>query len=384
MRINRQGVYDITLTDSLRSEGDKLTIMAGAGNDTIDAGSVGVVDEGYTVRDAVAMTLMGEAGNDILIGSPFADVLDSGLGNDTVTGGFGLDTFVDAGGIDTLAEVFDQDVTLTDDTFIVGTILANSGSLRFAAVQVYETEAAVIAKTRLDEPDLTITNRGDRCAAGATVENLSRIFEIAVLAGGVGNNTMVLGDMDRTITVGNSTLTVSTWTGAVTLDNRTNESTGAEHYIINLNGSTGVRVNINDSGEGSGVDFLLVNGTNQSDTVTLDAAGAGAFRSGSVTFGDLNAGLRDVASYKQVERVFVQTYAGNDRVLSNDTVTFTVINMGGGDDEIIIGTVPLVPDKGNRNLEYPDGVPVADTENMTHGNSAPLVVLGQDRMTGSR
>ena len=55
----------------------------------------------------------------------------------------------------------------------------------------------------------------------------------------------------------------------------------------------------------------------------------------------------------------------------------TIINLGGGDDEIVVGTVPLVPDPGNRTLEFPDGVPVADTENMTNGNSAPLFVLGE-------
>ena len=42
----------------------------------------------------------------------------------------------------------------------------------------------------------------------------------------------------------------------------------------------------------------------------------------------------------------------------------------------MVGTVPLIPDTGNRTLEFPDGVPVADTENMTNGNSATLFVLG--------
>ncbi|HEY3484076.1 MAG TPA: hypothetical protein VGK49_01775, partial [Ilumatobacteraceae bacterium] len=45
--------------------------------------------------------------------------------------------------------------------------------------------------------------------------------------------------------------------------------------------------------------------------------------------------------------------------------------------EIVIGTVPLIPDPGNRTLEFPDGVPVVDTANMTNGNSAPLFVLGE-------
>ena len=67
---------------------------------------------------------------------------------------------------------------------------------------------------------------------------------------------------------------------------------------------------------------------------------------------------------------------GNDSVLSNDTAVTTIIDMGGGDDSIVVGTVPLVPDPGNRTLEYPDGVPVADTAHMTNGNTATLFVLG--------
>ena len=38
--------------------------------------------------------------------------------------------------------------------------------------------------------------------------------------------------------------------------------------------------------------------------------------------------------------------------------------------------MPLIPDTGNRTLEFPEGVPVADTQNMTNGNTAPLFVLG--------
>ena len=40
---------------------------------------------------------------------------------------------------------------------------------------------------------------------------------------------------------------------------------------------------------------------------------------------------RDVLTYKQMERVIVQTFSGNDRVLSNDTVIVSIINLGGGD-----------------------------------------------------
>src|SRR5205807_408138 len=47
----------------------------------------------------------------------------------------------------------------------------------------------------------------------------------------------------------------------------------------------------------------------------------------------------------------VNALGGNDRILSDDTATTTVIDMGAGDDRITVGTVPLVPDPSNRNLE---------------------------------
>ncbi|MDB4528193.1 hypothetical protein N9198_04925, partial [Akkermansiaceae bacterium] len=45
--------------------------------------------------------------------------------------------------------------------------------------------------------------------------------------------------------------------------------------------------------------------------------------------------------------------------------------------EITIGTVPLIPDSGNRTLEFPEGVPVADVDNLTNGASNELYIYGQ-------
>ena len=81
-------------------------------------------------------------------------------------------------------------------------------------------------------------------------------------------------------------------------------------------------------------------------------------------------------SFTGVQRLEVFLLGGNDSVISNDTAVTTVIDMGSGDDSIVVGTVPLVPDPGNRTLEYPNGVPVADTAHMTNGNTAPMFVLG--------
>ena len=84
-------------------------------------------------------------------------------------------------------------------------------------------------------------------------------------------------------------------------------------------------------------------------------------------------------NFRGVELVSVNTKGGDDSILFNDTAAVTVVNTGTGDDTVTIGTVPTIPDKGNRTLEYPEGIPIADTSNMTNGNSNSLFVFGWDQ-----
>jgi microcompartment protein CcmK/EutM len=224
----------------------------------------------------------------------------------------------------------------------------------------------------------------DRFAGGAIVENLDDIFEIAEITGGDSRNILVVGDPDGNIIVGSATLIVEPWTGRVTLDNKGNvalDDTGFlnELYVITLTGGNAARVLVRDTGEGSGVDEIVINGTGEADQITLEAIGSGQTRIGSVVFGDLASPERDIVTYRQMEFVSVNTLGGDDRVLSNDTASVTIINLGTGDDEIVIATVPLKPDTGNRTLEYPEGVPVVDTENLTNGNSNVMFIMGQDQ-----
>ncbi|MFC1533492.1 hypothetical protein ACFL7M_09040, partial [Thermodesulfobacteriota bacterium] len=372
VRIIYQGVNDFVLTNSVRSEGDRVVIEAYEGNNVMNAGGLGDPDDNDDVvfPDLVAVEMIAGDGDDTVTGSPFNDVLDSGAGDDTVTGGEGFDIFIDAGGTDTLIETQDADLSLFGNRFVVGELVMSEESP--------ETESMLRDRMYEDDPDFIFGEKGDHYAANAIVEDIDNIFEIAILNGGSGNNTMVVGDMDSSIKVGAGSIAVTPWTGTVSLDNKGNEQDAfPEYYIINVSGKNGTSVNINDSGAGSGFDYLVVNGTHESDNITLDAAGSGAFRSGSIITGDITDLIaREVITYKQVERVAVNTYAGDDYFLSNDTVVVTILNMGSGDDEIVVGTVPLIPDPGNRTLEFPDGVPVADTANMTNGNSAPLYVLG--------
>ena len=56
----------------------------------------------YSASDnAVGVTFAGRAGNDVLVGSNFADTLRGGVGDDFLTGGGGNDTLRGNSGIDT-------------------------------------------------------------------------------------------------------------------------------------------------------------------------------------------------------------------------------------------------------------------------------------------
>ena len=141
------------ITTPCATEGDTATIDAKGGNDTIDAS--GMIDDDPLidrVPDMLALKFIGATGDDTLVGSPFADSIDSGLGNDRVTGGLGTDTCLDAGGNDTLVESEDLDIGLFGNHLVMGTIVGDGrvfieGQTRYAAHQVRPSP-----RTRASEP----------------------------------------------------------------------------------------------------------------------------------------------------------------------------------------------------------------------------------------
>src|SRR4029077_3665248 len=125
----------------------------------------------------IAVRLLAGDGNDTVIGTPFNDYIDSGLGDDRVTGGPGLDTFVDAGGFDTLIETQNIDMSLFNNKFVTGTILGDNGGT-FGKTPA-DTLDTLVNAIGAENPtyNFHLTDTGDRYASGATVENLNNIFE---------------------------------------------------------------------------------------------------------------------------------------------------------------------------------------------------------------
>ncbi|MDP2955928.1 MAG: hypothetical protein Q8N53_05880, partial [Longimicrobiales bacterium] len=314
IQANRQGVTSFKVTNARRSGGDRLTILGHGGDDRVSGADVR--------QDLAAMEFYGETGSDTLIGTPYNDLLDSGLGTDTVTGGAGTDTFLDAGGVDTLVEYQDVDMSLFNNYFFAGKIVGDSGGTFFKADPV--ADQGQVVKAEWPAPvETVLTDTGDHYAATYTdpfrnevvpvqVESLldgsSPIFERAYLTGKTvtpdlvehsRNNVLVVGDSDGWIHIqGLPDVAVDNWTQRVSdgsytvrLDNVGNDGIGSdglsEYYIVSFTGTGGARIYIQDTGGTSGYDELYIVGTEGKDFIKLDAGDKSTdLTAGQIVFGE--------------------------------------------------------------------------------------------------
>jgi hypothetical protein len=379
----------IFVRHTVRAEGDRLIIRGMGGNDTLDASALGI-DPGNPSAppvDLVALTLCGDACNepaagpddDRLIGSLFDDTIYLGLGNKTVVQNGGLYQFFsenppNSNYTNTLIETRNTDMGLFNDGLVIGTAMNDAGTETYAKDAGKLPKESEMAGTMLNQtnPSFHRPGFGEQWKVGSVIEELKGIFKVAVLNGGDANNTIVVNDVDNRIWINGISRAVIPWTGHAIVDTKGNTDQYPENVVVTLKPDNGALVDVVNSAPGSGVKRLVVFGSRQADNLTLNASGSGAFRVGFIqASGNSTASL----SYQGMERVELFTLGGNDNILVNDTAVLTLIDMGSGDNNIVIGTVPLVPDPGNRTLEYPEGVPVADTERMTNGNSASLFVV---------
>ncbi|MDQ7993168.1 MAG: calcium-binding protein, partial [Propionicimonas sp.] len=280
LRVRKTGAFTLWLVGAVRGQGDALAIDAREGDDTISAAAMTV--------DSAALTLVAGDGDDVLIGSPYADILDSGAGDDRVTGGPGQDVFRDGSGTDTLVETAASDIGLYDNLLVMGHLAP--GGVDFLA--------------------------------GATAEDLGGQFERAELSGSAGPDSFLVGDADGFVAVGTSRRTALGWTGLLAIQ----PGGGDDTVRVELRNAGNARITVAAS---DGNDTLLVYGTSQREDIVVTAGQILA--SSSITGTTVTLGFA-------VEAVTIGTGDGSDRVAVRAIGVPHTIDLGGGDDIIAVGS----------------------------------------------
>lgn len=196
---------------------ERAILVGGASDNRIDA-------SGFTGPGLEGVLILGESGDDLLIGSPHVDQMNGSAGNDTLlggdsrdtlrggsgrdsldggrgndlivgqggsgdslTGGDGSDTLHGGAGIDVLVEQGDADFTLTSSTLI------GLGNDSYSALEVFEISGGPSANT-IDASALTTSGAtlvingagGDDVIVGSPFDD--------VINGGDGNDSLRGGD----------------------------------------------------------------------------------------------------------------------------------------------------------------------------------------------
>lgn len=168
-----------------------LTIQGGSGNNSIDLS--GVTTSAFPALTSVAVS--GNDGNDSIIGSQYADLLDGGLGDDTLTGGNGVDTLAGGGGsADVLSESTTTNLTLSASQLSIGLI----GSQTVDSLTGFEkalllgggTANVLDASTAGIPVSLFGGGGNDSLIAGNQADNLDGQAGNDTLTGGSGNDTL--------------------------------------------------------------------------------------------------------------------------------------------------------------------------------------------------
>lgn len=181
-------------TDVLTGNGGNDSLVGGGGNDVLSGG-----DE----NDA----LEGGAGNDSLVGGNGNDVLNGGIGNDTLVGGFGNDAINGGEGDDTVNYVLGTDGADAvnggdgNDTLnLLGTAAANTLSVVYSGVALVNVAGGTLGGVETVALNLlggadTLSYAGSTAAVvvdlTGTASGFASITSVENATGGSGNDTLV-------------------------------------------------------------------------------------------------------------------------------------------------------------------------------------------------
>lgn len=271
---------------------DSLTLNTLGGHDTINA--QGIVDEGYLKT----LTINSGAGDDVITGSYFDDVINSGAGNDRVEGGLGSDTFGDERG--------DQDIFVRSQQDYPGMAISSDLviSVESNNIEAFETEltefvsqgkgklqlnlSPILSENVLNTLEALVLNTQQGHLQNTTearlfatltdghyrqitmtgYENIAagqRVFEFLF-----ENETLANAyEMAEITTTENpDQINVLGWSNSANLDGRGD----SDLYQVQLkaNDKTSTTIEITDSGNDSGSDSLTILGSDQADVLVSE------------------------------------------------------------------------------------------------------------------
>jgi Ca2+-binding RTX toxin-like protein len=364
-RLDIQQVGGVTVhVREISYDRDRITVDAKAGNDEINAA-------GVTVDTVDDLRLLGDSGNDTLVGTRFTETIIGGSGRDRITGGLGEDTFVHPEYSEVARELIGDELQI--DTLI-------------------------------EQRDANFTVSDTLVTIGDETETLNSIFEAFEFTGGASANRFEL----------------TNWSGNGMLDG----ALGNDAYIVNLTqAAEGANyINIDDSGGAVGKDSLEYYGSVGVDLIQFDTVynpssdpeseftiprwqGYGEYgpRSDGVIGGDglliahFGAALAgyskkdiddtdalfevgvssllesedfQVVNYSTVEDVSVRGGRGDDVFISDDTEATLSVYGEQGDDQFYVGSILEVEDV------LVEGQEITVAKQITRGTSYEMNIFG--------
>lgn len=332
-----------------------IRIEGGPGNNNVNL--AGVTPAGFTALEDERVTINGGVGDDTIIGSDFADLIDggfgddsilAGLGDDQITGGDGDDTLHGSGGIDKIIERLSElFAILTDDSF--------SGD---GADLLTEIEQATISGTGASEQlDASLFSGQLTVDGGAGNDTLIAGTGGNLLIGGIGRDAIVGGIGNDTLQGGRQNDTLDGADG----NDQLLPGTGRRNIVLGGAGLDSIDFSDNP---GRGRRPGRIAGTR----VDLRADGTG-----------LSRGPLAKSRFAEIEGVTGSKF--NDRIVSA-LATGATINGGEGNDRIRVrdGNNFVVGGDGNDRLRGGSG---SDTLLGGAGNDRLINPLGGGWLDGS-
>lgn len=341
---------------------DIEVFWVGNGNDTFNGSA-----------STAAMSLNGNAGNDLLIGGSANDSLYGGAGNDTLTGGAGNDILVGDDG-DDLFQIADTDgndiitggtgidtIVYSSTSSTQGVWVTSSGntvgSYSFLGTSGYGTFNEIEAFTGTNYAD---TLDGSNYTSGITLSGLGGNDAIY---GGSGADSLDGGTGDDTIYALAGNDTIIGGAGADTIDGGTgNDSISggddADKFLVYS--AEGVDTIDGGSGGNDHDKLWLYDSNAAAITVTFTGDEAGTY-----TFGSGGGG-----SFTEIEEI---TLSDGNNVVNGSASTAAIIVGGGSGNDLITG--------GSGNDTFYGGTG-NDTLNGGAGDDALYSGAGNDTLTG--